>query len=96
LGYCDFPQNLIRIRKFKDDFVYKVITDFLANPKDAKSETETKVSFEVKARLLKDSNCRDVMLKLVMFGIPTEDFDICLNLCKKYNGDMSLIFDNLP
>jgi hypothetical protein len=34
MGYSNFKQNLLRLRKFKEDHINNVISDYLGNPED--------------------------------------------------------------
>jgi hypothetical protein len=38
MGYTNFESNLIRVRKFTEDHINNVITDYLQNPSDAEPE----------------------------------------------------------
>jgi len=41
MGYTDFGSNLIRARKYTEDHINNVITDYLANPDNAESQPES-------------------------------------------------------
>lgn len=41
MGYSNFLQNLIRVRKFESDHINSVISDYLANQEDAQENFES-------------------------------------------------------